>query len=304
VKLRATFGSVLATALLASTVLADDRALEPGTPPIADDLNLDVVIWLRELSQIPAPNINKRPIDRYDELLPYAEARDRDAQYELAKIYEVCVSAPDDSLLGALKEGGMPDETLNLLLRSREICDGFDVAYEDWDEPRDAVKYWMSQALAQEHPVARVEESIMSYRRWKRAMTRAELLGETLPEPMPLISEQEVFLALSHGAAHPDMLGYAVRQGYLFFRMFRAEDYMAQQGYNPSDGHVKRGPLREAWSILGCYHLASCSVEKHLEGMGPYYYSYEIDETVQTVLALHYAIMDQDWETLGLKSNF
>lgn len=288
------------TAVLASMVLAEERALEPGTSSIASDVSLEVVIWLRELSQIPAPNINKRPIDRYEELLPDAKARDRDAQYELAKVYEVCVAAHDDTLLGDLKEAGVPDETLSLLLRSRETCAGFDPAYEDWEKPRDAVSYWMSQALAQDHPIATLEESIKSYRRWKRANDHAEGTSETPPAPMAPITEQDVYLALSHGAAHPDMLGYAVRQAYLFFRMFRADEYMAQQGYNPDAGHVKRGPLREAWSILACYQLASCSVEKHLEGMGRYYYGYEVDETVQTVLALHYAIMDRDWETLGL----
>jgi hypothetical protein len=262
----------------------------------------DVDEWLDKLSVIPTPNREKRPLNRYKEILPRAEAGDRDAQYELAKVYEFCALAPDDGLMAAFENAGMSDDKLGLFERNRELCEGFDTAYEDWDEPRDAVEHWTSKALLQGHPIAQAEESIKAFVLWIRAQNKAEQSDTVARAPVRPTSEQEIYAALSHGVEHPEILGYAVRQGYRFFRFYTADEYMTEYGYGSLNGQGKRGPLREAWSIFGCHYLSSCSVENHLDGMSKLYDFNEVDEAVATVLDLYDAILVSDWEKLGLSS--
>lgn len=265
--------------------------------------NSAVDTWVDRISVIPTPHRETIPVDRYTEILPSAEEGDRDAQYELAKVYEFCVLAPDDTLMAALRDGGMPDRKLALFERNRGLCEGFDIAYEDWGEPRDAIDYWTSEALLQDHPIALAEESIKAYGLWVRQENNSTQLGAVTRAPARPTTAKEVYAALSYGVEHPELLGYAVRQGYRFFRLFRADEYMAEQGYAPGAGRVKRGPLREAWSILGCHYLASCSIENHLDGMSQVYDVDYVDETVETVLGLYEAILVGDWEQLGLSSD-
>lgn len=288
-------GLVLALCLLAFVILTDEsERSSPNTPA-----SPRVAAWLHKLSSIPTPDKSKRHIDRYWELLPGAETGDRDAQYELAKVYEFCSFVPGNILMTALKFKGTPPENLRMFERDRALCEGFEAAYEDWDKPRDARKHWMSEASLQDHPIALTESSIKSFGRWgfrSGRSPRAEHAADLAPTPVKPPSDDEVYFALSHGVRHPQLLGYAVRLGYRFFRMFRAEDYMAEQAV----GSFKRGPLREAWSILRCHYSASCSVQKHLEGMSHRLSVDEVEETVQTVMNLHGAIIAEDWDELGL----
>lgn len=291
--------SLLALIVACATPTSDSQESESPSQKISQEDDA-LTALVDKLSAIPLANKGTRPIDRYMEILSSAKSGDADAQYELAQLYNFCIRIPDEAEQKALIARGMPANSMKYFGKARELCEGFELAYEGWADPKDAVEYWSSQALAQAHPLSVAEESLKKYRDWTRLKVRYEQAGETLQPPKPYPSDEQIYLALERGAEHPELIGYALQLAYRYFRVFRAEAYMASQGYDPKAGKTHRGPLREAWSILGCYHLPSCSIETHLTDMRKYYSDNEMDEIVQTAIEVYEAALSHDWEPLGL----
>jgi len=248
----------------------------------------------------PSTYRDVKPIARYGDILSKAESGDADAQYELAQIYNFCWRIPDEAQQKELLARGMTPGSMKYFGKSRELCEGFEVAFEEWGDPAQAVQYWNSLALSNAQPMALAEKSLKDFRDWQRLKVRYEQAGEALQPLRQPPSDEQMYLALSRGTKRPEILSYAIRLGYRYFRVFNAEAYMASQGYDPSAGQLKRGPLREAWSIWGCYSLPSCSLESHLSDMRSNYHRHEMDENVRTARELYEAIEAHEWEKLGL----
>ena len=275
------------------------------TGPAGDDATSDerdrkVAAWLQEIASIPVANSDKRPIERYYEVLPGARGGDRDAQYELYRLYRFCNGNPGAAMTLFFKARGISDGDRRMLDAIREQCSDFDPAFDQWDSDYAAVKHSRAVSLAQNHPIAIAEASLTAYRRATKARDEQPSVPERQP-PVPEVSLDEIYAALAHAAKHPNLMEAGVEQAYLYFRFFRAEEYMRAYGYDRSADRFKRGPLREAWSILGCHYTPTCFEEFHLRGMQRYYTDAEIDETVKTVVRLYEAIMAGDWKSLGLE---
>lgn len=283
-----------------ATPPSDTQENESRSQEISQEADA-LTTWVDELSVIPLANKGIRPVDRYIEIVSSAKQGDADSQYELAQIYNFCERMLDVATQENLMARGiMSVSSIAYFEKGRELCEGFELAYEGWESRTDAVEYWSSQALSQGHPLSIAETSLKKYRDWARLKVRYEQAGEALQPPKPFPSEDQIYLGLARGTEHPELIGYALRLAYRYFRVFRSENYMASQGYDPDGGHSNRGSLREGWSILGCYHLSTCTLETHLDGMRRDYSESEIDNAVRTALELYEAVLAHQWEKLGL----
>ncbi len=242
-------------------------------------------------------------VELYSRYAPLAEAGDPHAQYELSRLYLLCIISPTDETLAVYEKDPRHNAKLEQHRKNHARCTGFREATgssNDLDQP---MREWLVKASESGSPIARFELEVADNRneQGNYAQSDATAGGRTRSErraPSPHL----VYDTLAYAAEQDDprVRHLSILQAMFYFIWFvENERYLGDVNFDRAAGHVKRPPLSEAWRLLGCASGANCSLADRLESLERSYYAYEIDEIVATTLDLHAAIQQSDWSRLG-----